>query len=425
MSHERTTSADLLTVNSWPRAVKHAAVVVLAVVALGLLISCGSDPTATPIPTPTSPAADPAATPNAMQLFEKEWNELIAAAQAEGKISIALTGSSGREYRPVVGVFADKFGVDVIVSTGSGRELGDRLVAEQAGGRYEVDIFMAGAGGTFNSRLMPNNAIVPIPPLLIHPEVTDGSLWYGGHQWWGDPTREFAFLHSTSLSVLPVNIWYNTDLVSQADVDALDSIWDFLEPEWNGKIVAIPPTIAGASGSWHGFYVREDIGPEWIEKFLIDANVTFVEDLRLITDGVALGKYHVGLLIGSAGRDLDVLITQGAPVKKLEKPFKEPGALSGAGGANAFSVVINAPHPNATKLFVNWFLSKEGATAIHDKSENQPPSTLRIDGVPQDRVPLNQRIDPNASYLFIQGDPAIQAKFDEAIAFAVEAYGRR
>ncbi len=32
------------------------------------------------------------------------------------------------------------------------------------------------------------------------------------------------------------------------------------------------------------------------------------------------------------------------------------------GGSSGLSIIGNLPHPNATQLFLNWYLSKEGQT---------------------------------------------------------------
>ena len=43
-----------------------------------------------------------------------------------------------------------------------------------------------GGSGTANTRLLPANALRPIEPLLIHPEVLDRSVWLDGRFHWLD-----------------------------------------------------------------------------------------------------------------------------------------------------------------------------------------------------------------------------------------------
>ena len=128
-----------------PRFWTHMGITALAVSAFGLLLAgCGGDePTATPSPTPPPPGATSTPTPDAAAAFQAEWDALSAAAQQEGQL-IAALGGSGRPLREMYKVFADKFGIEVVVSRGSGREQASRVLAEQSAGRFEVDTFTGG-----------------------------------------------------------------------------------------------------------------------------------------------------------------------------------------------------------------------------------------------------------------------------------------
>ncbi len=106
--------------------------------------------------------------------------------------------------------------------------------------------------------------------------------------------------------------------------------------------------------------------------------MTFTDNCKLIVDGMAKGNFAFGVSIGSCGRDLDRLIRQGVPAKRLYKPFKKAPALSGGAAGNNIQCAKNAPHPNAAKLFINWFLSKEGQTLSHTISKDNPdPNSAR------------------------------------------------
>ena len=177
---------------------------VLVAVFATVLAACGGDPTPTPVPTSTptpqqaGATAEPTATPDAAALFQVEWEALIAAAQDEGEVVLVFGGSAGRNYRPVAEFWQDKFGVKAIVSTGSGSEQGERILAEQRVGQYEVDIMMIGAT-TGSTRLIPGGAVEPVAELFIHPEVLDQSLWFQGRLWYAAKDREEARTHFGSI----------------------------------------------------------------------------------------------------------------------------------------------------------------------------------------------------------------------------------
>ena len=383
------------------------------------LAACGADPTPTPEPTPTPlPQATP--TPDAAALFHAEWDGLIAAAQDEGKLSLIFGGGAGRDYRPIANFFGEKFGIDVVVATGSGSAHANRVMAEQDTGRYLVDAIYSGPT-SIGARLAPAKAIVPVADLFIHPEVLDKSLWYQGKHYYSDPEQQFAFAFAASAGPENMGMHYNTDLVTQEDIDAMNSVFDYLDPKWKGKIVAAVP--AGNAGTYHTSYVHPDIGKEWIEAFLSpELDVTFCNDNRFMVDGVANGGFAIGMNMGGAGRDLDALESLGAPVKRLVKEFKEGGELSASGSTHHIAVAINQPHPNAAKLWVNWWLSKEGQTLMHTMSEVEPDPTLRADVTDWGRTVEGQRRVEGKTYYFFGTDPVYVAKRQEALDFMTAAY---
>jgi ABC-type Fe3+ transport system substrate-binding protein len=70
--------------------------------------------------------------------------------------------------------------------------------------------------------------------------------------------------------------------------------------------------------------------------------------------------------------------------------FKEAVPISG--GPAHVGVVTKAPHPNAAKLFINWFLSRDGQLLVQQVTANQgdPVDSLRID-IAKDIIPPGYR----------------------------------
>ena len=403
-------------------------------------VACGADPTATPTPQPTptpvpptatpvpeqpsEPAPDPTATPtpDAMMMFESEWQDLIAKAQAEGEVVIVMGGSASRNYRPVAQAFQDQFGITTTVSTGSGGAQTDRVLAEQSAGRYDVDVLMI--GGTSALRLIAAEALDPIPPLLVHPEVTSGEGWFQNRIWYSDAaTQQYVLNHGATASPENLGMRYNTNLVTQADIDAMNSVFDYLDPKWANSIVSIPPIAEGAGGTYSTIISHPDIGEDFARRYFDpDFGVTFSTDFRFITDSIAGGRFAMGIAIGSAGRDLDELAEQGGPSERLIKPFKEADTLSGGGAGANVQMPINAPHPNAAKLFLNWFLSIEGQTAKHELSEGTPDPSLRDDIPCTGTVDPRECREPGKNYIYLTGDPEYTQRTEESLERAREIY---
>ncbi len=396
---------------------------VSAVVMALLLVACGADPTATPTsaPTATAPAqAAPTPTPDAAALFQAEWAALIAAAQAEGEVVLTFGGSAGRNFRPVAAVFEEKFGVKTVIATGSGSAHVNRVLAEQTSGRYLVDAMYGGATSV-NTRLIPANALDPIAEEFIHPEVLDQSLWFEGRHWYADPGQKFIFAFAAVPEPMTLGVRYNTDLVSQEDVDGLNSVWDYLEPKWKDKIVSLNPTAGGSGGTYYTVYVHPDIGREWIAAFFSpELGVTFSDSRSFIIDGVAKGKFHMGL--GGALTDLDALAGLGAPVKRLLKDFKEGGELAASSSLDLITVPINRPNPNASKLWVNWWLSQEGQTLMQTLAEIEPEPTLRLDVTDWGKTAENLRRVEGKTYFFFDADPELVSQRLEAAEYTAQLF---
>jgi len=355
------------------------------------------------------------------------WDETLAAAKKEGQLVAVLGGSASRNYRPVFKFFEDKFGIRTVVSTGSGRRQANRLLAERGAGKYKVDIIMTG-GTTGNARLIPNGVPDPIGRELFLPEVLDKSLWYNGKHYYSDPEEKYIFSFSGGAEFSPIRMRFNTDKLSIKEAKKIDSVWTFLDKKrFTGQIVALPPTIAGAGGTYFTVQVHPDIGEKYLRRFFDpELKVRFIQDYRQVADGIAKGKYTMAIFVGSARRDIDRLGKQGLPVAAFEQildgPVKERPTLQGTGSSNSIMVVNRRPHPNATRLFVNWLLSKEGQTVIATKSKLAADQTFRIDVTEQDKVIPAEMRRPGVEYLTLAHDPVIQQKRVWALKNAEKLY---
>jgi len=355
------------------------------------------------------------------------WDETLAAAQKEGKLVVVLGGSASRNYRPIFKFFENKYGIRTVVSTGSGRRQADRLLAERGARRYEVDIIMTG-GTTGNQRLLPNHVVDPIGPELFLPEVVDKSLWYQGKHYYSDPEEKYIFSFSGGAEFTPIAMRFNTDKLPIKEAKKIDSVWTFLDKKrFTGQIVALPPTIAGAGGTYFTVQVHPDLGEKYLRRFFDpELDVKFIQDYRQVADGVARGKYTMAIFVGSGGRDIDRLGKQGLPVANfgqiIGKPVKERPTLQGTGSSNSIMVVNRRPHPNATRLFLNWFLSKEGQTIVHTKSTRVPDQSFRVDVTEMGKVHKAEMRRPGVKYLTLAHDPEVQKKRVWALKNAEKLY---
>ena len=400
----------------------------VAVVMAGALAvsfaACGSpDPTPTP---PSGPGPGPA---EGATGFEAEWAALIKAAQEEGRLIVSGSGGVS-EIAPVYRIWGDKFGIRVTIARGSGGENADRMLAEQSVGRYSLDMVHSGAG-TLGERLMPNNAIVPVRPLLFHPEVIDLSLWYGGKLWFRDPEDAFMLIHSARViqgSGLD-DVWFNTNLVSVEELETWRGYRDVYEM-FDGSIIDGTPDLGTAASSFYDPFR----GAEYWE-YIFAKDIFYTNEARYLSDAIAKGGFKIAMASSSERRELEALRAAGAPVDEYRSVRLEQGwpkyesfpVLEPASSGGTYAIAPNQPHPNATKLWANWILSREGMTTVQatlGEGETLPHDriSLREDDIPVGQTDPAFRREPGVVYNTIFMNPAAAAMSQDLAQLRYKIY---
>ena len=96
--------------------------------------------------------------------------------------------------------------------------------------------------------------------------------------------------------------------------------------------------------------------------------------------------------------------------------------MSASASVNLMTVPTRRPHPNAAKLWVNWWLSKEGQTLMHTMAEVLPDPTLRLDVTDWGKTAEVDRRVEGKSYYFFGSDPVYAAKRQDAVDYATAVY---
>lgn len=345
--------------------------------------------------------------------WQAEWDRTVKAAEAEGQLTVYVSG-----YSAVIeaGVFQKAFPkIRVTIVPGTGTQLAPRIVAERRGEKFLADVYNGG-GTSLYQVLYLGKMLEPLRPALVLPEVTDTSKWWEGKHKYVDREATYMFVYEGNVSSggSPA---YNTQLINPKDYR---SYWDFLNPKLKGKIGSADiRKIRGVGPSVQYLYYHPDIGVEFIRRFYQEMDVHMSGDFRQAMDWLAAGKIAVLLPMQSSGTAKAK--AQGLPVDEFDtNHFKEGVNISSAFGQLA--LMNRAPHPNAAKVFVNWLLSREGQTTFQRimSTPGDAKNSRRVD-VPKDHIPASERRRDGMKYFDIDDpetkdiNPAIKL-IDEILA---------
>ena len=324
----------------------------------------------------------------AQAIWKEHWEKTLRAAEAEGQLT--LYGCC-YEYDRILAGFNKKYPkIRVITVLAPGGQLGARVLAERRAEKYLPDVFSAGAN-TIHDALYRAQALEPIKPTLILPEVIDASKWYEGEHRYIDPEKRFIFAFVANSQSGQVH--YNR--AQQVNPAEFNSFWDLLNPKWKGKMASLDPTTFGMGAALQFFYYHPELGPAFLRKLYGEMQVTMSRDARQMTDWLASGKFPLCIRC-NAGSEVGKAKEQGLPIGSLDtESWKEGGSSSAAGGT--LGIPSRAPHPNAAKVFINWFLSREGQIALQKFGRPDAHNSRRID-VPKDDVDPYNRLEPGKKY---------------------------
>lgn len=311
--------------------------------------------------------------------WQQEWEKTLSEARKESSVVILMSGGTLASTRQeLMDIIKSKYGLTLDIKAGPGGLQAAKVIQEARAGLFLTDIYTAGSQ-TIVLNLKPEGLLQPMEPLLILPEVKDPKAWFEGDLPFIDKDRIIMGFSA----YIQQGLAYNADYVSKEE---LQSYRDLLAPKFKGKMAISDPTVAGAGSAFASTIGLRVMGIDWLKE-LVKQDVTTTRDLRLLVEWLARGKYYIAM--GAAGLLGDV---QKAGVRVYEHSPKEGGFLTT--GRGSIAVFKKAAHPNATRIFVNWLLSREGQT-IYSKGIDQQsarldvptdfltPSVLRQPGVKQ------------------------------------------
>lgn len=293
---------------------------------------------------------------------------LAAAAKAEG--SLVLDGPPNDKARQgLLNGFQAAYGIPISYVDSGSSSSSARIRAERAAGKYVLDVFLSGADAACLT-FLPSGWLDRIEPILIAPDVTDRRRWKDGHLWYEDDAHTILHVLSTVAPGLAINTKY----VKRGEVTTWKSL---LDPKWQGKIIAKDPLTLGA-GSQLPSYFYLTLGPDFVKKLYGGQQPVLSRNGRQAMQWLAEGSYPI--LLGPDTAEMINFRELGYPIEAVF-PTDGPGMLNCGWGL--VCLMNKAPHPNAAKLFVNWFAGRDAQEIFADATQSVSLRTdVKYQGVP-------------------------------------------
>ncbi len=302
----------------------------------------------------------------------QSWEDVITAAEKEGEL--VIVAPPVKEHRESLAEFSKAYPKITLKLTSMGSpEWEPRIAAERKAGLYVWDALVTGVSLGVYTKLIPEGWFDPIEP-LIRDNVKLDSLWLAGWKsGYMDKAQKYTLAFAGSIS--------QTLLVDRSQIpeSELRSIDDLLKPEFKGKIAFYDPRHRGPGG-YALTQLGLVLGEEKIRKFLVSQDIVLTSTYRQAVEWSVRGRYPI--VVGALSNHLQPYQVQG--IGNSVKPLDVPNHAVVVGPEYGAVMVVNrAPHPNATKVFLDWLLTKEAQADWASRSQS---NSRRLDvpkGMPE------------------------------------------
>ena len=315
--------------------------------------------------------------PAAAQDWHAEWQKTIDAANAEG--SLILYSQPNQDARNfLLREFPKAFPqIKLSLSVVDSSEFVARIRTERSAGKYLWDVALAGPPGGI---ILSHDGILdPVLPEIIDPETKNPDLWGGWHGAFMETAGQYVF----AMAKFIAGPWYNALKIPPEKV-AAQRLKLLLDPSLKGKIAWHDPILPG-SGTSYAYLLRAKLGDDAFKTLILDQKIDFVPQQFQVVDAMARGTASIG--IGPPVRSLIGTYTKAGVQADIRSFGNSPDNNLEAIGGSALFLFKDRPHPNATRVFINWLLTRDVqygmAKATEQASRRQDvPLTTQPDETP-------------------------------------------
>jgi len=291
----------------------------------------------------------------------QSMDELYQKAKLEQTLVLYGAGPTGSHDRWIED-FEQRFpGVKVALTGGLSNGLNRRIEQQLAAGKIETDLAIFQTIQDFG-KWKKAGALAMFKPegsQAIDPAYKD---------------EDGAF---TAVSVNTVVYATNTERVLRADVPK--SALDFLKPIFQGRLITTDPSEDDAGLAVFDMIVRKH-GWSYMDKYMAQRPQFVTTGHAAVSNAIAAGEKFATFDSTSTTPRLKA---EGKPIEPVFSEVDDtPVFLVGA------AIFKDAPHPNAARLYLSWYLAKEQQSrtgTFSPRSDVPPPpgmqplSSYRID----------------------------------------------
>ncbi|SEK66696.1 extracellular solute-binding protein [Pacificibacter marinus] len=303
----------------------------------------------------------------ATDMSNMSWDDIVAQAQDEGQVTWYVWYFQDR-FRPVVEAFEAEYGIDVIIPEGTGQGNSDKMLAEKGRETGDIDVL---AWGLNDFDTIDVTAL--FQPLNMLPE-DDGRVGEllgvdgKGHvlAYWGNQT----------------GIAYDPAHVAQVDlpqtVEDIAAFWG----EHPGKF-GFNYEKGGSGPSFFQNIIRASTGIDLMDGEVSDERLAVAEAgfdvFTAQADDYVVTASNVDSITRLSDGELWMVPAwedhlaglQNSGEVRADIKFYIP-EFGMYGGANGVAVPMNAPHPAAAAVFINWLTSADTQTLFNQTFGTAP-----------------------------------------------------
>jgi iron(III) transport system substrate-binding protein len=264
---------------------------------------------------------------------------------------VLYSGRSESLVGPVIELFTEETGMEVQVRYGNTAEIAATLLEE--GANTPADVFWAqdpgGLGAVAEAGLLaplPQDLLDQVPATFRSPD----GVWVG-------------------ITGRARVVAYNTTALTPEDLPA--DIWDFVDPQWHGKIGWAPTNgsfqvmVTAMRNVWGVEKTRQ-----WLEGILANQPVAY-ENNTAVVAAVGAGEVEVGFVNHYYLYRFLEEEGEGFEARNYFLPGQGPGSLVMVAGAG---ILQNSANPNAEQ-FIRFLLSKEAQEYFAAETWEYPLTT--------------------------------------------------